>query len=309
MGNLRTRLSIPTPEESYNALFGETVKDGIQQLSLADLHPYPNQPFKPYTTSRLQELAEDVAQNGVLCPIIVRPMPEDGDHSYSYYQILAGHNRVAAANMAGLEKVPAIVRDVSDDEAALIMVNTNLNQRDKLLPSEKAWAYKMQLEAMKRQGNRTDLTSRQVVGKLNSAEMIGRVNSDNERQVQRYIRLTYLVPSLLDMVDDEQLAFMVGVYLSYLSEEKQLLLFNFMDANEIKKISMAQAEVMKNKKETLDGRMLQIVFFGDPNKKKPSTAAYKLPVACVEKYFPDLKPVAIEKELVRILDFYFTKGD
>ncbi|MEG0115503.1 MAG: ParB/RepB/Spo0J family partition protein, partial [Hydrogenoanaerobacterium sp.] len=235
MSSLRTRLSIPTPAESYDALFGGTPKGDIQKLSIADLQPYPNQPFHSYSVQRLQEFSEDIAQNGVLCPIIVRPMPADDEHLYSYFQILAGHNRVAAAEAAGLLEVPAIVKDVGEDEAALIMVTTNLNQRDKLLPSEKAFAYKMQLEATKRQGERTDLTSRPMVGALNStdvtsrpmvgrlssAELVGKANGDGERQVQRYIRLTELIPSLLQMVDDDILPFRAGVNLSYLSVDEQ----------------------------------------------------------------------------------------
>lgn len=310
MSSLRTRLSIPTPAESYDALFGSTPKGNIQKLSIADLQPYPNQPFHPYSVQRLQELSEDIAQNGVLCPIIVRPMPADDEHLYSYFQILAGHNRVAAAEAAGLLEVPAIVKDVGEDEAALIMVTTNLNQRDKLLPSEKAFAYKMQLEAMKKTVGRPAKNNLSQLGtQKRSDQTMAEYAGESRNQIQRYIRLTYLIQPFLELIDNDALPFIVGVYLSYLPQERQELLYSFMEANEIKKISMAQAEVIKQHKDTLDGRKLQLIFYGDPNKAKRKTAPYKLPVEQVEKYFPNLKPSEIEKELSRILDFYFTKGD
>lgn len=147
-------------------------------------------------------------------------MPPDMEHRYDYYQILSGHNRVAAAQLLQMETVPAIVKTADDDLARLILVNTNLNQRDELFPSEKAFAYRMQMDAMKHQGQRTDLTSRPLVDKLNTGDMIGS-GTDGERQVQRYIRLTYLVKGLLDRVDTGDLPFRAGVDLSYLTEDEQ----------------------------------------------------------------------------------------
>lgn len=310
MGNLKTRLNSQTSDESFNALFntqGVVAEGQIKQLKLAELQPYPNQPFRPYAEERLRELAEDIRQNGVLCPIIVRTIALG---TAQPYQILAGHNRVNASRLAGCIDVPAIVKDVDDDEAKLILVNTNLNQREKLLPSEKAFAYKMQMESMKKTAGRPSKNNLSQLGtQKRSDQIIAESTGESRNQIQRYIRLTYLIPPLLEMVDNEALAFMVGCYLSYLPEEKQLLLHNFMDANELKKISMAQAEVIKERKESLDGKMLQLIFYGDPAREKHKTVACKLPVESIQRYFPDLKPTAIEKELVRILDFYFSKGD
>lgn len=312
MGNLKTRLNSQSSDESFKALFntqGVVAEGQIKQLKLAELQPYPNQPFRPYAEERLRELAEDIRQNGVLCPIIVRTIALG---TAQPYQILAGHNRVNASRLAGCTDIPAIVKDVDDDEAKLILVNTNLNQREKLLPSEKAFAYKMQLEALKRQAGQPKKNYSQVGNNSfagTSSGELAQQTGESKNQIFRYIRLTYLIPPLLEMVDNEALAFMVGCYLSYLPEEKQLLLHNFMDANELKKISMAQAEVIKERKESLDGKMLQLIFYGDPAREKHKTVACKLPVESIQRYFPDLKPAAIEKELVRILDFYFSKGN
>ncbi|MEG1084583.1 MAG: ParB/RepB/Spo0J family partition protein [Hydrogenoanaerobacterium sp.] len=337
MSSLRTRLSIPTPAESYDALFGGTPKGDIQKLSIADLQPYPNQPFHPYSVQRLQELSEDIAQNGVLCPIIVRPMPADDEHLYSYFQILAGHNRVAAAEAAGLLEVPAIVKDVGEDEAALIMVTTNLNQRDKLLPSEKAFAYKMQLEATKRQGERTDLTSRPMVGALNStdvtsrpmvgalnstdvtsrpmvgrlssAELVGKANGDGERQVQRYIRLTELIPSLLQMVDDDILPFRAGVNLSYLSVDEQEITEAYLKEHKVM-LSVEQSENIKKYSQELSPVtfiVLDRMFY--PQKAKKSNGRkikFSNPVLNkVLSYIPtELEGNEISDYILRAVKFY-----
>lgn len=194
---------------------GNTAAPGaIVQIPISSLVPWANQSFRPYSAAKMQQLVEDIRTNGVLNPIIVRPMGQQ-------YQILAGHSRTNASREAGLTTVPAIIRDVDDDTATLIMVNTNLNQRDELLPSEKAWAYRLQLEAMKRQGQRTDLTSVQNEQKLKgitARELVASQYGDSAVQIQRYIRLTYLISELLEMVDQGMLPMMSGVSLSYLAE-------------------------------------------------------------------------------------------
>lgn len=220
--NLRTRLdSIPTPEESFAEMFGdsgETVL--VKQLKLNDLAPYPDQPFRPYSREKLELLAEDIQQNGILSPVIVRPMPPDMEHRYNYYQILSGHNRVAAAQLLQMETVPAIVKEADDDLAQLILVNTNLNQRDELLPSEKAFAYRMQMDAMKHiSGERTDLGSNGA--KVHTTISVAETNNESAAQIKRYVRLTYLVKGLLDRVDAGDLPFRAGVDLSYLTEDEQ----------------------------------------------------------------------------------------
>lgn len=233
------------PKQQYSAaelsgLFGGQQPIGsmtIVQLTLTSLVAYPNQPFRPYSEEKLERLAADIAVNGVLSPIIVRPKG-------SVYEVLAGHNRWNASRKAGLTTIPSIVQDVEDDIAALIMVNTNLNQRDELAPSEKAFAYKVQMDVMKRQGQRTDLTSRQVVGKLEAADGIGKETGESGRQIQRYIRLTCLVPELLAMVDSGELSMTPGVDLSYLSPEQQRVVLE-VSAECDRKISVFQSGQLK----------------------------------------------------------------
>lgn len=234
--------------ENELVLFGsaqppQQLKETIVKLPLGALTPWQDktgrtQPFRPYGDQKLAQLAEDIGINGVLSPIIVRP------YGAGRYQILAGHNRCAASRMAGLDEIPAIIREVDNDTATLIMVNTNLNQRDEMLPSERAWAYRLQLEAMKRQGARTDLTSRQVGGKLEAADLLGKESGDSGRQIQRYIRLTYLIPDLLEMVDKGMLPMVSGVALSYLTDEQQQIVCDISIECE-KQISSAQAEQLR----------------------------------------------------------------
>ncbi len=295
---------------SMDNIFGTAdlaVPNGEQIISikLSELLPFPNQPFRPYSDEKLWELAEDIKQNGVLSPIIVRPFG-------NAYQILAGHNRVNASKLAELDEIPSIVKDVDDDTAKLILVNTNLNQRDKLLPSEKAFAYKMQLDSLKRTAGRPSKNNScqvgtDLIGKRSDVQL-SENSTDSARTIQRYIRLTELIPELLEMVDNESFAFMVGVYLSYLSQEKQQLLYEYMDANELKKVSLAQAEVIKSYKEVLDDNRLKLIFFGLKEEKKKATTTYKLPTDRITSYFPDLEKSEIEQELIKILDEYFKRG-
>ena len=199
-------------ENEWAEMFTPAPSVQLVQVPLAQLVPWEQadgspQPFKPYTQEKLGELADSIRQHGVLEAIRVRP--RNGK-----FQILAGHNRSQAARMAGLTTIPAIVEDVDDDQAALILVDSNLQHREKLLPSEKAWAYRTRLEAMKRQGARTDLTSGQVGPKFRSDEEVAQNVGESRKQVQRYIRLTYLNPLLLDLVDQEKIGMTPGVELT-----------------------------------------------------------------------------------------------
>ena len=178
------------------------------------MYPFKNHPFKVLDDEAMQRTVESVAQFGVLAPLIARPRPEGG------YEIISGHRRQHAAELAGLATLPVIVRDMSDDEAVIRMVDSNL-QREHILPSERAFAYKMKLEAIKNQGARSDLTSRQLVGKLEAADLVGQSSDESGRQVQRYIRLTNLIPELLDLVDQRKISFNPAVQLSYLAESEQ----------------------------------------------------------------------------------------
>ena len=240
--------------------------DAVAQISTELLVEYENQPFKPYSDKKLNELAEDIKINGVLSPIIVRPI-DNGK-----YQILAGHNRTAASKLAGLTTVPAVIKPCDNDTAKLIVVNTNLNQRQELLPSEKAFAYKMQLEAMKHQG----ITSCQVGTKLRSDDILAENLQDSARQIQRYIRLTYLIKPMLDMVDNNRMAFMVGVNLSFLSEDNQDILYDLITDNKMK-ITLSQSEELK-RLNLLGGFTLEMLddFFNVPIKEKNKKSSYKI---------------------------------
>jgi len=261
----------------FKSMFGAGPND-IVEMPIDRLRPFDNQPFKPYTEEKLKELADDISEHGVLSPVIVRPRED-------HYQILAGHNRVNAARLAGLPTVPCIVRDVDDSEATLIMLNTNLNQRDELLPSEKAFAYRMQLETMKRQGARTDLMPNghkdelpkdfmPIGHKIDTLSSIAANASENRRNIARYIRLTYLIPELLELVDQKCIPFRSGVFLSYCTSESQRNLLDFMNRHKIETVTLEQAEKIQNLETESDQETLRTVF-GLKEKKEGARAVSK----------------------------------
>ena len=213
-GNLNVSLKgaddIFSTEESRQ----EQQREQVQQIPIGELFPFKNHPFKVLDDESMQRTVESVEQYGVLSPLIARPRPEGG------YEIISGHRRQHAAQLAGLDALPVIVRQMDDDAAVLLMVDSNL-QRENILPSERAFAYKMKLEALKNQGARSDLTSTQVVSKLRSNEQLGAENNQSRETVRRFIRLTSLIPELLDMVDEKKIAFNPAVELSYLDESQQ----------------------------------------------------------------------------------------
>lgn len=231
--------------DTYGSGFGIPAGARLLQVPLDLLDPWTDaagntQPFRSYTPAELEDLADNIRQNGVITPIHVRPLGRR-------FQILAGHNRSAAARMAGLTTIPAIVQETDDNAAAVILVDSNLKQRDKILPSEKAYAYKLKLDAMKRQGKRTDLTSCQNGTKLAEAradQKLSKNSTDSARQIQRYIRLTYLIPSLLDLVDKGKLKLVAGSDISFLPQNIQEILADLM-INEGIKVSTAKAANLK----------------------------------------------------------------
>ena len=200
-------------------------REKVLEIPLSELHPFKDHPFKVKDDEAMMETADSIRQYGVLVPAIARPDPNGG------YELVAGHRRHRASELAGKDTMPVIVRDLDDDQATIIMVDSNL-QRESLLPSERAFAYKMKLEAVKHQGARTDLTSRQLVGKLEMADVVGEKAGDSGRQVQRYIRLTELIPELLDMVDEKKIAFNPAYELSFLKKEEQVDLLDAMDSEQ-----------------------------------------------------------------------------
>lgn len=231
---------------SYDDIFetdasrAEAKQERIQSISILDLVPFENHPFKVVDDEAMLRTTESIAQYGVLTPIIARPLEDGG------YEIISGHRRVHAAEAAGLDEVPVIVRDMTDDEATVLMVDSNL-QRESILPSERAFAYKMKLEAMKHQGERADLTSGQVGQKLTGAvsrDLLAEQAGESSRQVQRFIRLTNLIPDLLEMVDQKQISFNPAVELSYLKPEEQEIFMEAMDLAQTAP-SLSQAQRMK----------------------------------------------------------------
>jgi len=249
----------------------------IRQIPTDMLTDYPEQPFKPYPESKLQELAADIAANGILNPLCVRTQ---GDK----YQILAGHNRRNAAKLAGLTTVPCVIRDVDDDTAAIIVTTTNLNQREKLLPSEKAFAYKIHLEAVKRRTERAEAHLPQVAAKIRSDDLAADKFNISGDTLQRYIRLTYLIPEFLQLVDEEKMSLIAGVNLSYYHHKTQQELLNFMAANNITTVTLKQSEELKAISNLTEERLNQI--FGLVEKKtRRAKKVGRVTIKTIEKYF------------------------
>ena len=238
----------------------EAQLEKVVMLNPADISDFPNHPFKVKQDEAMAEMVDSVKQYGVLVPALVRPKA-DGS-----YEMVAGHRRKCAATLAGIIEMPCIVRKLTDDEATIIMVDSNL-QRETILPSEKAFAYKMKLEAMKRQGQRSDLTSTPLVSKSRSNEELGQKNGDSREQVRRYIRLTELIPPMLDMMDSGKIAFRPAVELSYLSKEQQQSLYDTMECEDCTP-SLAQA--IKMKEFSRDGKLTEEVILSIMQEEKPN---------------------------------------
>ena len=266
----------------------------IQDIPLEQLHPFRDHPFKVKDDDAMMETAESVRQYGVLVPAIARPDPEGG------YELVAGHRRHRASQLAGKETMPVIVRDLDDDAATIIMVDSNL-QRESLLPSERAFAYKMKLEAIKHQGARTDLTSRQVVGKLEMADVVGEKAGDSGRQVQRYIRLTELIPQLLDMVDERKIAFNPAYELSFLRKEEQVQLLDAMDSEQATP-SLSQAQRLK--KFSQEGELSPSVMRAIMSEEKKSEIdKVTFTADSLRRYFPkSYTPQRMQETIIKLLE-------
>ena len=269
-------------------------REKVMDISLSELHPFKGHPFKVKDDEKMMETVESVRQYGVLVPALARPDPEGG------YELVAGHRRHRASQLAGKETLPVIVRDLDDDEATIIMVDSNL-QRETLLPSERAFAYKMKLEAVKHQGARTDLTSRQLVGKLEMASVVGEQAGDSGRQVQRYIRLTELIPQLLDMVDEKKIAFNPAYELSFLKTEEQEQLLDAMDSEQATP-SLSQAQRLK--KFSQEGRCtpeVMCAILGE--EKKQDLDRVTLGADTLRKYFPkSYTPQRMQETIINLLE-------
>ena len=272
----------------------EQKREQVQQIPIEELFPFKEHPFKVLDDEAMQRTVESVAQYGVLAPLIARPRPEGG------YEIISGHRRQYAAKLAGLETLPVIVREMDDDAAILLMVDSNL-QRESILPSERAFAYKMKLEALKNQGARSDLTSRQVVGKLEAADLVGKGNEESGRQVQSFIRLTNLIPELLDMVDEKKISFNPAVELSYLDEAQQRDFLQAMDETQ-NAPSLSQAQRMKKlaqeEKFTYEAAF---AIMGEAKKDELDKVVIKNDT--LKKYFPrSYTPRQMEDVIIKLLE-------
>ena len=274
----------------------EAQLEKVVMLNPADISDFPNHPFKVKQDEAMAEMVDSVKQYGVLVPALVRPKADGG------YEMVAGHRRKCAATLAGITEMPCIVRNLTDDEATIIMVDSNL-QRESLLPSERAFAYKMKLEAMKRQGQRSDLTSTPLVSKSRSNEELGQKNGDSREQVRRFIRLTELIPSVLDMVDSGKIAFRPAVELSYLSKEQQQSLYDTMECEDCTP-SLAQA--IKMKEFSRDGKLTEEVILSIMQEEKPNQREqFKMPKERISKYFaPGTPAQKIEDTIVKALEMY-----
>ena len=274
----------------------EAQLEKVVTLNPADISDFPNHPFKVKQDEAMAEMADSVKQYGVLVPALVRPKADGG------YEMVAGHRRKCAATLAGITEMPCIVRNLTDDEATIIMVDSNL-QRETILPSEKAFAYKMKLEAMKRQGQRSDLTSTPLVSKSRSNEELGQKNGDSREQVRRFIRLTELIPSVLDMVDSGKIAFRPAVELSYLSKEQQQSLYDTMECEDCTP-SLAQA--IKMKEFSRDGKLTEEVILSIMQEEKPNQREqFKMPKERISKYFaPGTPAQKIEDTIIKALELY-----
>ena len=251
----------------------------MKNISINKLHEFKDHPYKVFDNDEMNNLIESVQQQGIMSPLIVRPLEGTTDE----YEIISGHRRFRAAQKAGLNEVPAVIRPVSRDEAAIMLVDSNLH-REHILPSEKAHAYKLKMEAMNKQGQRTDLASAQVATKYDSATEIGKQSNESRDTVYRYIRLTNLIPKLLEYVDDNRIAFSVAVPLSYLSEADQYDLLDIMEVEE-RTPSLSQALTLKKLSQSGDldtDRIVHILSQDKPNQKEKVSFSYEE----IRKFFP-----------------------
>ncbi len=294
-GRKSTASNIKMPD--VTVLFGLEDDNGnpaekVVEVAIGKLYPFNAHPFKVLDDEKMQETVESIREHGVICPLVVRTGKEDG------YEIIAGHRRKRACELLGLETVPCFIRDLTDEEATITMVDSNI-QREELLFSEKAFAYKMKLDAVRKQGQRTDLTSRQVVGKLEAADEVGEKSGESGRQIQRFIRLTFLIKPLLDYVDEKRIPFNAGIELSYLKPKEQEQLYQTIERLCVIP-SLAQAKRLKElcREGKLNGDGIEIVL----SDEKPATLAVRLQRKKLNEYFPaDYSAEQMEEVIYELL--------
>ena len=275
MTKRKSDFTLPTLDDLFTtqAERDDAKLERVKNIPLDELHPFKNHPFKILNNEEMERMIESIRKVGTITPALARPLPDGG------YELISGHRRLAACQVLGIETMPVIVREMSDDEAVIAMVDANL-QRETILPSEKAFAYKMKLEAIKHQG----VTSRQVGEKLLSVTQVSKDSDDSERQIQRYIRLTYLIPELLSMVDDNKIAFNPAVEISYLDRDEQLILLDAINMNDC---TPSHAQSIRLKKMSQDGLLTADAIYAVLSEEKPNQKEQiKLPRDELRKYFP-----------------------
>ena len=279
----------------------EAQQERVQEIPLSELHPFKGHPFKVLDDEAMQKTVESIAQFGVMTPAIARPRPEGG------YELIAGHRRHHASELAGKETMPVIVRDMDDDAATILMVDSNL-QRETLLPSERAFAYKMKLEAIKHQGQRTDLTSSQVGMKLQAMDIVGQEAGDSRNQVHRYIRLTELIPELLDMVDEKKIAFNPAVEISYLKPNEQQ---DFLEAMDYAQSTPSLSQAQRLKKFSQEGKCsLDAMCAIMSEEKKGELDRVTIKHDVLRKYFPkSYTPKQMEDTIIKLLEQWQRKRE
>lgn len=275
MTKRKSDFTLPTLDDLFTtqAERDDAKLERVKNIPLDELHPFKNHPFKILNNEEMERMIESIRKAGTITPALARLLPDGG------YELISGHRRLAACQVLGIETMPVIVREMSDDEAVIAMVDANL-QRETILPSEKAFAYKMKLEAIKHQG----VTSRQVGEKLLSVTQVSKDSDDSERQIQRYIRLTYLIPELLSMVDENKIAFNPAVEISYLEQSEQRVLLNAMELNDC---TPSHAQSIRLKKMSQDGLLTADAIYAILSEEKPNQKEQiKLPRDELRKYFP-----------------------
>ena len=289
-------------DDLFEPTDGSSDKPQLAELDIESLIPFKDHPFREYPEEKMQEMVESVTEHGILMPILVRP-----HKSGEGYEIISGHNRVEACIRAGIKKIPATIREMDDDTAVILMVDSNLKQRDKLLPSEKAKAYQMKMEAIKRQGARRDLTSCQVGTKFRADTAVAENTDDSARQVQRFIRLNSLSAPLLDYVDEGTLAFNPAVEVSYLDPADQQVVYEIMERDQISP-SLSQAQ--KLHKLAQIGKISEDAIEAVMTVEKPMYETITFRRNTVEKYFPaGTSGREIEKTIIRLLEEYQKKRE
>lgn len=275
MTKRKSDFTLPTLDDLFTTqeMRDDAKLERVKNIPLDKLHPFKNHPFKILNNEEMERMIESIRKVGTITPALARPLPDGG------YELISGHRRLAACQVLEIETMPVIVREMSDDEAVIAMVDANL-QRETILPSEKAFAYKMKLEAIKHQG----VTSRQVGEKLLSVTQVSKDSDDSERQIQRYIRLTYLIPELLSMVDDNKIAFNPAVEISYLDCDEQLTLLDAINMNDC---TPSHAQSIRLKKMSQDGLLTADAIYAILSEEKPNQKEQiKLPRDELRKYFP-----------------------